>query len=234
MGLCETFLNNTTKNFVDIPGYFVTSTVRDKEQGGGLSIFLGKNVKFNKVVRDCITKTCEILLVEVLINHKTYLVGELYRRPNGHVKDFLREFEQILPIYPFNIYHLIFTHTTKFEQIEMSRYNNILIGCDHNLDYIKASQHVDTTSFLQLLNDNEIINTIQKPTRVTHKSATLIDNILVTSSNLSYDSYVITEIISDHYPCLTTLAVSSKYDKKIAYEVTRTVTDKKSCKLTKY
>ena len=52
--------------------------------------------------------------------------------------------------------------------------------------------------------ENNIIPSIYKPTRVTHTSATLIDNIYVDSDLCkSLKSHIITTDISDHFMCLT-------------------------------
>ena len=51
---------------------------------------------------------------------------------------------------------------------------------------------------------NGIIPTIYKPTRVTHNSATLVDNIYL-DANLynNVESFIIKTDISDHFMCLT-------------------------------
>ena len=48
--------------------------------------------------------------------------------------------------------------------------------------------------------------TITQPTRLSHTSATLIDNILIDQrNNENYDSYVLIDDISDHLPCVCVL-----------------------------
>ena len=50
--------------------------------------------------------------------------------------------------------------------------------------------------------DNRYLPLMTKPTRVTHTSSTLIDNIFVRSKRLMPNkSYIITDCMSDHYPC---------------------------------
>ena len=48
---------------------------------------------------------------------------------------------------------------------------------DYNIDLLKHSTHNPTSEFLDLMFFNSFIQLIGTPTRVTHKTATLIDNI---------------------------------------------------------
>ena len=54
--------------------------------------------------------------------------------------------------------------------------------------------------------EHNLIPTITKPTRVTPSSATLIDNIFLTSeAHETHQSKIIIDNISDHYPSLLTI-----------------------------
>ena len=54
--------------------------------------------------------------------------------------------------------------------------------------------------------DLNLLPSITRPTRITKSTATLIDNILVDHRHCeSLESYVITDDISDHLPCLSVL-----------------------------
>ena len=60
--------------------------------------------------------------------------------------------------------------------------------------------------FLNLNVDRDLTPCITKPTRVTNKTATLIDNILIsTKLQYNYMPFVITDDLSDHYPSLVIL-----------------------------
>ena len=75
----------------------------------------------------------------------------------------------------------------------------IIIGLDHNLDFLKSDSHSGTSQFIQH-------NTITRPTRITRNSATLIDNILVSQSLCGrYDSGILVDDISDHLPSVCVL-----------------------------
>eukprot|EP00918_Siedleckia_nematoides_P106344 GHVU01232093.1.p1 GENE.GHVU01232093.1~~GHVU01232093.1.p1 ORF type:complete len:100 (-),score=3.31 GHVU01232093.1:85-384(-) len=85
---------------------------------------------------------------------------------------------------------------------------------DQNMELKKINNHASTSDFLDINLNNSIIPTILRPTRITHSSATLIDNIYI-SQNLSkkYKSGIIITDISDHFPCFTMIC-NTKYLKK--------------------
>ena len=89
----------------------------------------------------------------------------------------------------------------------------IIIGLDHNLDFLKADKHHATNDFIQNNLDFGLIPTITRPTRITNTSVTLIDNIIV-SQNLcgSYTSSILINDTSDHLPtvCVLNSLISTK------------------------
>ena len=86
---------------------------------------------------------------------------------------------------------------------QLQSYHHVVIGLDHNLDLLKSSMHTQTQQFLEVTLENNLIPTITKPTRVTHSSATLIDNILLKSElHETHQSKILIDNISDHYPSL--------------------------------
>ena len=81
-----------------------------------------------------------------------------------------------------------------------------MIGSDHNLDFLKCVKHKATDEFISALSEQGYVPTILKPTRVTHQSSTLIDNIFIKGvSVFNYDSFVLVDELSDHYPCVLRL-----------------------------
>ena len=107
----------------------------------------------------------------------------MYRIPNSNLSDFVRDYKEIISM----------TDDVK----------DVVIGSDFNLDLIKSSIHKPTMQFLEDFLLKGFVMTISKPTRVTHSSATLIDNIICKGSTIfGYDSFVLLEDLSDHYPCI--------------------------------
>ena len=73
---------------------------------------------------------------------------------------------------------------------------------DFNLDLLKHDKHLPTEKFLDVMYANSFIPTINRPTRVTKYTCTLIDNIYTKHYNIKYDNYsgVLTTDITDHFP----------------------------------
>ncbi len=71
--------------------------------------------------------------------------------------------------------------------------------------------HSNTAKFLDINLTNDLLPSITKPTRITHRTCTLIDNIYV-SNGLSNDlnTMILTTEISDHLPCLAIVGTGRK------------------------
>ena len=77
---------------------------------------------------------------------------------------------------------------------------------DHNLYLLKCNVHEPTKVFLNSLIDKGILPIITHPMRIMQTSATLIDNVFVSSRlHCSFDSGIILSDISDHLPSLVLL-----------------------------
>ena len=119
----------------------------------------------------------ESIFVETLHNKKNIVVGEIYRIPDTNLRTSI------------NIYDTIISKLTDTNK-------DLIIATDQNCDYLQFYQHKNTEDLLNIILNNGIIPTITKPTRITHTSATLIDNIYTRSTNKD-------RLYSDHAPvCL--------------------------------
>ena len=117
-------------------------------------------------------------MVELKTDHTNVLFISGYRPPNANTKKFMSEYKAVLKV----------LKRCKLE---------IVIGMDHNYDLLKSTTNTSTERFLNINMDNDLTPCITKPTRVTRKTATLIDNIIV-SNRLSYNysPYIVYEDIS--------------------------------------
>ena len=91
---------------------------------------------------------------------------------------------------------------------------------DHNLDLLKSHIHKKTQQFLKMNLDLDLFPVITKLTRITHTSATLIDNIFL-DSRLTRQTVnkILVDDISDHLPSVLILENLSP-SKKRKMEVT--------------
>ena len=97
--------------------------------------------------------------------HKNIIVGEMYRIPGTNEQQFIQEFDRTL-------------------KIINSEQKEVLLGTDQNIDFLKLNNHKNSSDLFELNLRNNIIPTILKPTRVTHHSATLINNIYISSRQI--------------------------------------------------
>ena len=189
--LCETWTNNNNIQLIGIPGYQCFNKNRETRQGGGILIFVRNHIRVLEIFQTPFNETTESLFIRITHGKNSLVFGEVYRIPNTSVKDFQKDYREILN--------------------RLSKEKNVIIGSDHNLDLLKAKLHQPTEIFIEDLAVAGYISTISKPTRLTHQSSTLIDNIFIKGAcSLGFKSYVLVDDISDHYPCLFQIENPSK------------------------
>ena len=188
--LCETFFNKNNHDKFIFPNYDIVSEYRNNKTRGGVSILVRSNLKYH--VRTDLNifdeAKFESVFVEIVRSKDTNIVvGEIYRVPGTSELDFLNRYEELI------------------NRIRNEK-KKIIIGTDQNLDYLKINSHGNTRKFYELNLTNNLIPTILRPTRVTHTTATLIDNIYVDAELYSdITAHVIPTDISDHFFCLAKL-----------------------------
>ena len=91
-----------------------------------------------------------------------------------------------------------------FQKVSKERRPCYLMG-DFNVNLLKQDRHPPTKHFLDTLLGHGFYPLINKPTRITTESVTLIDNILTNVHDLQTKSGIWTVDISDHLPVFTIL-----------------------------
>ena len=182
--LCETFLKNDNCMMFNLSGYSKIERHRTNSRGGGVAIYV-KDLYDFKIREDLSIfeeGTFESLFIEVTLNKKQVLIGEIYRPPNTDITEFINKYNWII------------------EKIKSEK-KQLIIGSDQNINLINASTQALTHEFLDINYINGILPVIDKPTRVTHSSATLIDNFYTNYEGM-YQSGILYSYISDHFPIL--------------------------------
>ena len=158
-----------------------------KKRGGGISLFIKNGINYKP--REDLTLMLpfmESCFIELKFNHKTYLIGGIYRTPDTNANVFIEKLNEIL------------------EPLK-SQYQIILMG-DYNIDLMTDNAQKNT--FQLCLQSNYLIPTITKPTRVacitnengeTITTESLIDNIFINASTRHLSGLIETNI-SDHFP----------------------------------
>ena len=187
--LCETFLRDSISHIFNIPGYSFLFKNRKLSSRGGVALYIKNNIKHK--IRDDIAinidNEFESIFVEILKdnNYSNTLVGEIYRVPNTNEKNSLERYQTII------------------SRINQSKAAS-LIGTDQNFDLLKIDTHNSSLDLFNSFTASGHLPVILRPTRITHSSCTLIDNIYTNTikHSSSYFSGIITTDISDHLPVI--------------------------------
>ena len=89
------------------------------------------------------------------------------------------------------------------------------------LNYLK---HDDTSEYVDILLNNELLPLIVLPTQVTHKTASVIDHIVTNIKDNEFDSGILINDMSDHFPC-SILEISKRKKEKISLTKTRLINE---------
>ncbi|XP_065667737.1 uncharacterized protein LOC136088025 [Hydra vulgaris] len=105
----------------------------------------------------------------------------------------------------------------EFVSIEIvnDKTKNILVNCDFNINALNYDNDIESQNFYNDLFRYSVIPLINKPTKITRNSATLIDNIL---TNFLFENSlkkgIIKTPISDHMPIFISANTSNKQKQK--------------------
>lgn len=200
--LCETFLNDKIADQFNIPGYNLLCQNRKTKSRGGVAIYLHKRHEYSirKDLNIFIEGEFESIFIEIKAPRKT-LIGEIYRVPNTNPTSSLKNYDTILQ--------------------KIANYTNpVIIGTDQNFNLLKSDTHEKTRELLDLFLTNGLLPTITKPTRITHNTATLIDNLYISTKKCDdTNACILTADISDHLPIFASIdKYKTKNNKKTSFK----------------
>ena len=189
--LNKTWLRKDTLNKVSFPGYTLLSKQRIGKKGGGIGIIIADKLKFRQRDDLLIDTICfEHLIVELKTRAASLLLVTMYIPLNTNSKEFLHDYKNLAD----SLNKKIGSNTP------------IIIGMDHNVDFLKSDIHQITQNFIEYNLESKLIPVITHPTRITKNSATLIDNIFISQSLIDdYRCGLLLNDMSDHLPCLLTI-----------------------------
>ena len=145
-----------------------------------------------KIEKTCHCPKCEMesLYLKFTYHKKKFIVGGIYRHPNGNVKHFMSDLETALDKIPEEI--------------------TVILAGDINIDIIKYD-NAETLQYLTTLLSNRFLPRITLPTRITEYSATCIDHMFIKVSNrdrILHENILAGILycdITDHLPCVVSL-----------------------------
>ena len=165
---------------------------------GGVGMYINNRLNYS-VVEKTTNSSFQALWIQFHFEtKKNVLCGVIYRQHDKPV-NFLEYLEEVLEKY--------------------SDGKNVYILGDFNIDLLKTETCNFSHDFLLSLQSHLFVPTIDKPSRVHHNSASLIDNIFTNNLEHSIYSGNIVSDISDHYSqfCITSSTTQStiKINKKV-------------------
>ncbi len=190
--LCETFLNDRNQNLYAIEGYNLETRNRAMNSRGGVAIYIRSDISYKRRndLELNIDGEFESIFVETLSQKMKTIVGEIYRIPNTNEIESLNRYEIVLNKLP--------TDNCR-----------VILSTDQNFDLLKIEYQQNTCTLLDNFLTSGLMPMINKPTRVVHTTATLIDNIYMNSNQFQHanrKASVLLTDISDHYPVMVSYA----------------------------
>ena len=180
--------------------------------GGGVGIFVSERIRFTEVKMNVNYECIEYAVINIMTKNenKTITIGSLYRSPNTNDTKFVEEYKGLLS-----------------ELYKTSKSKKLILGMDHNLDFLKHSIHKRTHDFIELNLDNNLLPSITRPTRITKSSATLIDNIIVSQCLMANsESRIVIDDISIQLPSIVKFNDMLQKDKSSKIITSRNLNDK--------
>ena len=201
LGTCETFISgNTPKTSFEIPGYKFFQVCREMSCRGGVGVYIRSELPVKTIKLPMNLVQPEMIFVEITVGVVKMAVGVIYKSP-------------LIPYSVFAAIHENIAFVT-------SKYEHCIILGDMNIDHLKINSSplkFFNTYFVEPFAFSQIID---KPTRITKTSSTLIDLMLTGNpENVKVHGVVDTPGISDH--CLIFMAYSLKKPKFKPKMVTR-------------
>ena len=174
----------------------VQNPIRPSGKGGGLVIYIHKRVTdienielFNPNPEPL--NTCgEFQFVKIHRckgYNRTKIIGNIYRSPARQPEAFLEIFKATL--------HNLGRHSRK----------HMTLHGDFNLDLIKHSTDRACQSIIDIASTYGFVQIVSRPTRITDRSATLIDHIYTNNLEDTISCNILTTDISDHLAIVTTI-----------------------------
>ena len=197
--LCETRMTDDLANLFPIDAYqwFHQSRIR---LGGGVSAYVRSALSPVHVPQLSFTHaSLEAVAVQFSAQKgKRDIVISVYRTPSGNVAEFIVKMEEII------------------KYCRDQNYHDIYIAGDINIDLLKTGDP-DATQLMNLMHSYNLYCIINKPTRVTETSATLIDHIWVSNCEKVNSTYIVIDDQTDHFPVEGHIQCTQKIKLPIQY-----------------
>ncbi len=198
ISLTETWLNDQNSETFNLGNYNFVCSNRSNRKGGGVGFYVSNNLNYKlrtdlDIYQEGIV---ESIFIEIISTKtKNIIIGSIYRPPTGDFEIFENKLSEIL---------------SKIDKTNKTIY---LTG-DFNIDLLKSDVCEYSNRFCEQLFTSSFFPLINRPTRITQHTATLIDNIFTNELDQMESSLngLIFSDISDHLPIFHLASLSSNTD----------------------
>lgn len=175
MMLTETWLSEHTETqAVSIPGYRLIRKDR-KGRGGGVAAYIKASYVCKIIELVSPVSSLEYLFLNIKMRSTTLAIGVFYRPPHTNINTFINDVDNILSYVCPTV-------------------DDVICVGDFNINFLNIENPVN--SCFQSYNFTQLLN---EPTRITSRTGTLIDPIMVTNTNFVNSSGTLpADNISDH------------------------------------
>ena len=179
IGFCETKLDPNLEHMCKLTSYNAVFNSKSS-RSGGVALFIKDDIKFELVESYSLMQNhIESICVEIKLAAESYFVCAVYRRPNSDYDRFLFDFGEL--------------------QRNFNGKKCFIIG-DLNLDLLRYDNSNTVQNFINLNFSNAFYSLINKPTRITSRSATAIDQVWCNFvEDAQFSSNILTTDFSDHF-----------------------------------
>ena len=183
-GFSETWIHDRTPiTLFQLDNYTFYHNDRIKSRGGGVAMLIHNSL--NSIVRHDLNldqDLCDSLFIEINnTGQKNTIVAVIYRDPKSNIYEFNTQFNECLE--------------------KLTRENKeVYVMGDFNLNLLNCSSLDHVNEFVNTVYNNCFRPLIDKPTRITRFSSTLIDNILTNVCTKDITSGIFYNDITDHLP----------------------------------
>jgi hypothetical protein len=181
----ETWLNdnNSSPSLNNIDGYSIAHCHRNFKRGGGVALYISNDLNF-KIRHDLNLKDSdeyESVFVEIESHPKNTIVGVIYRPPDRSPQSFIHNLSNSVNL------------------INNEKLPSFICG-DFNINLLNTSTHQESNEFLNIMYSGNFYPLVTKPTRVTTRTSSLIDNIFCNILNDKITPGILFNDITDHFP----------------------------------
>lgn len=142
---------------IAMPGYNLVNCYSNSRHTGGTTIYIKSFLKFEIIRSEAVDYNYWALWIRVHMKTENVMVGAIYRSPNGNCREFLKYMEE------------------KLNEDCIHQQKTVIMG-DMNIDLLKNGS--DAKNLKRIIQAAGVKQIVEKQTRVTGVSATLIDHII--------------------------------------------------------